>query len=255
MVFKICPHCKQEFIRAHNRQIYCSRYCNRKSDKYQEMRRRYENSEQGKATAKAYAEKRKVKQIIKNCLICGKEFLPLKSHKNYCSIKCYHRSDRYKQVDKKRNQNSKRIKDNKKRAQTTEYKKKKLAYQRTEKFKAYNRKRQKFKRMTDPIFRIKQRIKARLGAFVRASNIKKTNSTFVMVGCTPEFLKEYLEKKFKPGMTWDNHSLDNWHIDHIIPLDSAKNEDDLKRLSHYTNLQPMWAKDNIKKSNKLIYES
>ena len=80
--------------------------------------------------------------------------------------------------------------------------------------------------------------------------MRKTNKTFKMVGCTPKFLKEYLEKKFKPGMTWDNHTINGWHVDHIIPLDSAKNEEDVKRLMHYTNLQPLWALDNIKKSNK-----
>jgi hypothetical protein len=49
-------------------------------------------------------------------------------------------------------------------------------------------------------------------------------------------------------MSWDNKHL--WHIDHIIPLSSAKTEDELKQLCHYTNLQPLWAADNIKKSNK-----
>ena len=70
------------------------------------------------------------------------------------------------------------------------------------------------------------------------------------MGCTPEELKRYLESKWLPGMTWKNHSLKGWHIDHIIPLDKAKNENDLKRLYHYTNLQPLWARENIIKSNK-----
>ena len=73
-----------------------------------------------------------------------------------------------------------------------------------------------------------------------------------MIGCTPEFLKEYLEKQFKSGMTWKNHSLKGWHIDHIIPLNSAKTPEVVEKLMHYTNLQPMWAEDNIKKSNKIL---
>jgi hypothetical protein len=63
----------------------------------------------------------------------------------------------------------------------------------------------------------------------------------------------YLEKQFAPGMTWENYGIDGWHIDHIIPLSSAKGDlDQLKKLCHYTNLQPLWAEDNLKKSNRLI---
>ena len=77
-----------------------------------------------------------------------------------------------------------------------------------------------------------------------------------MVGCTPEFLKEYLEKQFYPRlitsevMTWKNHGFYGWHIDHIIPLDRAKTLEDIEKLCHYTNLQPLWMEENIKKSNK-----
>ena len=51
-------------------------------------------------------------------------------------------------------------------------------------------------------------------------------------------------------MTWENHGHGGWHIDHIIPLDSALSEEELYKLCHYTNLQPLWAKDNIRKGNK-----
>jgi hypothetical protein len=51
-------------------------------------------------------------------------------------------------------------------------------------------------------------------------------------------------------MNWSNRK--EWHIDHIIPLSSAKTEEELLKLFHYTNLQPLWANDNIKKSNKIL---
>ena len=51
-------------------------------------------------------------------------------------------------------------------------------------------------------------------------------------------------------MSWDNYG--KWHIDHIIPLSSANSEDDIYKLCHYTNLQPLWAEDNLKKSNKIL---
>lgn len=75
-----------------------------------------------------------------------------------------------------------------------------------------------------------------------------------LLGCTPEEYKEYLESKFQQGMTWDNHTVDGWHIDHILPLNESgttlTEEEKLKRL-HYKNTQPLWAKDNMKKGNKL----
>ena len=54
-------------------------------------------------------------------------------------------------------------------------------------------------------------------------------------------------------MTWENWSFKGWHLDHIIPLDSfdLSKEEDKKKAYHYTNLQPLWAKDNLSKGNKI----
>lgn len=76
----------------------------------------------------------------------------------------------------------------------------------------------------------------------------KKNKTFNYFGCTPQFLKEYLESQFVNGMSWDNHG--DWNIDHIIPLSLSKTEEELYKLCFYKNLQPLWAEDNLKKSNK-----
>jgi len=65
-------------------------------------------------------------------------------------------------------------------------------------------------------------------------------------------LKKYLESKFTEGMCWENYGLYGWHIDHIIPLSSAKNEEELIKLCHYTNLQPLWSFDNLSKHNKIL---
>ena len=69
------------------------------------------------------------------------------------------------------------------------------------------------------------------------------------LGCTIEFLKKHLESKFQQGMTWDNQGA--WHVDHIVPLSSFNLSDfkELKKACHYTNLQPLWARDNQKKKN------
>ena len=95
-------------------------------------------------------------------------------------------------------------------------------------------------------------IRNRVRHYIQINNITKKNKTFDIVGCTPEFLKEHLEKQFKNEMTWENYGFYGWHIDHIIPLSSAKNEEELYKLCHYTNLQPLWAKENLSKGTKIL---
>lgn len=78
----------------------------------------------------------------------------------------------------------------------------------------------------------------------------KNNSTEKLLGCDFVFAKKYVEGKFKKGMKWGNYG--EWHIDHIIPISAARTKEDLCILFHYSNLQPLWAKENIKKSNKIL---
>ena len=111
-------------------------------------------------------------------------------------------------------------------------------------------KRAKERRKEDPIFNLKNKVRCRLRKYLMILNITKKNKTFEIVGCTPEFLKEHLETQFINGMSWDNRS--EWHIDHIIPLSSAKTEEELYKLCHYSNLQPLWAGDNLSKGTKVF---
>lgn len=109
----------------------------------------------------------------------------------------------------------------------------------------------KNKYYTDNFFKLKHNIRCRINQFLQKNKITKKNKTFDIVGCSPEFLKEQLEQKFTKGMSWDLMGK-YIHIDHIIPLSSAKTEDELYILCHYTNLQPLWAKDNMRKSDKIL---
>jgi hypothetical protein len=109
---------------------------------------------------------------------------------------------------------------------------------------------EKQKRESDPLYKIKIYVRNRIGFYLKKTEISKKNTTFQLVGCSPLELKIYLEQKFINGMSWENQG--KWHIDHIIPLSSATNEDGLYKLCHFTNLQPMWAIDNIKKGAKII---
>jgi hypothetical protein len=103
----------------------------------------------------------------------------------------------------------------------------------------------------DYLFRLMNIMRARTRLFFESKNIEKKGSTFEIIGCTPEYLKEYIEKKFTDGMNWDLVG-QYIHIDHIIPLSSAETEEEVYKLCHYTNLQPLWAKDNLLKSNKIL---
>ena len=104
------------------------------------------------------------------------------------------------------------------------------------------------RRKIDPLFKLAMSMRARMRLFIKRSGFNKNKSTFKLIGCSPDELKVHIEKKFKTGMTWKNHG--KWHIDHIKPLASAKSIDAMNKLFHYTNLQPLWADENIKKSDK-----
>ena len=106
------------------------------------------------------------------------------------------------------------------------------------------------RKKNDPIYRLSFIVRNRVRSYLKKNNITKNDKTFDIVGCSPEFLKEYLETKFIEGMSWDNHG--KWHIDHKIPLSSAKTEEEMYKLCHYTNLQPLWAEDNLKKGCKIL---
>jgi len=104
-------------------------------------------------------------------------------------------------------------------------------------------------------YKIKDGMRKRIMRALKKDGGKKSKRTMKLVGCTVGQLKQYIEKKFKPGMSWEQRN--SFHIDHIIPCASF----DLTKLSeqkkcfHYTNLQPLYPIENIKKGAKLNYES
>jgi len=82
---------------------------------------------------------------------------------------------------------------------------------------------------------------------------QKSGSAVRDLGCSIEFLKKHLEDQFTEGMSWSNYGRYGWHIDHIIPLDSfdLTNREELLKACNYTNLQPLWAGDNLRKGSKM----
>lgn len=112
---------------------------------------------------------------------------------------------------------------------------------------AYNKR----KRAECPQFKIAGNLRTRLGKKLKQKT--KLGSHIKDLGCSVEFLRGYLEAQFQPGMTWANHGFYGWHIDHIIPLDSfnLENREEFLRAVHYTNLQPLWALENLIKNDKV----
>ena len=108
----------------------------------------------------------------------------------------------------------------------------------------------KIKKRENPTLRMISNLRSRIVQFIKSKKIHKDNQTLDLVGCSTEFLKEHLEKQFKTNMSWENYG--DWHIDHIIPLSSAKSEEEIYKLCHYSNLQPLWAQENLSKGSKLV---
>lgn len=107
----------------------------------------------------------------------------------------------------------------------------------------YNRNRLK----NNPIAKISKTLRNRLNLALK--NKYKAGSAVSDLGCSIEEFKLYLESKFQCGMSWKNYGVHGWHIDHIKPLSKFDLEDinQFKIAAHYTNLQPLWAIDNLRK--------
>jgi hypothetical protein len=105
-------------------------------------------------------------------------------------------------------------------------------------------------RNTDSNFKIKDNLCRRINNALHGNS--KSKRTLELLGCSIEFLKKHLEFQFKEDMTWDNYSINGWHIDHIKPCSSfdLSNPEEQRVCFHYTNLQPLWAEENRSKSNK-----
>jgi hypothetical protein len=115
------------------------------------------------------------------------------------------------------------------------------------------RKRYERKRRENPQWKILSSLRGRLWCALKG--YFKTASTKKLLGCSLEHFKKHLELQFKSGMSWKNYGITGWHIDHIRPcasFDLTKPEEQAACF-HYTNLQPLWAKDNQKKYTKIVF--
>lgn len=101
----------------------------------------------------------------------------------------------------------------------------------------------------DIMFAKMNNIRTMIRECFRRKGMIKPYNTVRLLGCTINEFKQHIESQFIEGMSWDNRS--EWHIDHIVPIALATSIDEVVKLSNYINLQPLWAKDNMAKSDKL----
>ena len=222
---------RKEKIKEKNKQYY---EANKEANK--EKRKKYyeANKETYKERAKQYYEANieKKKEYSKEYRQANKE-----------NIK--ENSKQYKEANKEK------IKENSKQYyEANKEKKKEYKEANKEKIKEVMRKYTKQRRKVDSLFKMKCNLRKRTYSAFKTKGYKKTSQTQEMLGVDWEVCKAHIERQFTKGMNWSNYG--EWQIDHIIPLASAKNEKELRKLCHYRNLQPLWAVDNLNKSDKII---
>jgi hypothetical protein len=184
------------------------------------------------------------------CIECNKAACREYKNKNRQALNERRRQKYSLNIDESREYQREKYQDNieKKRDQAKKY-----YWNNLEKVKATQKKNRKKKYDSDPIYRLEMNLTKRIRESIKnAQTSKHTRRTRDLLGCSPLECRNYLESLFVDGMSWENYGIKGWHIDHIKPISSFNLKDPEEQLKcfHYTNLQPLWAHDNIRKSNK-----
>ena len=111
---------------------------------------------------------------------------------------------------------------------------------------------QRCKDKLNPLNKLKNNVSSRIRTSLLKGGYTKTSRTHEILGCDWVFFKCHIERQFLKGMSWQNMGC-NIHIDHIVPLATAKTEEDVLALNHFTNLRPLWAIDNLKKNARITH--
>ena len=110
----------------------------------------------------------------------------------------------------------------------------------------------------DPLFRLIRIFRKAVNQGFKSVGLKKDVKSLDCLGCSWEEFQDHIQSQFydraETGekMTLKNHGLSGWHLDHIVPISSAKTKEDVIRLSHYTNFQPLWSEDNYEKGDYFL---
>jgi hypothetical protein len=235
-----CKNCGKDFIKKSSKSIYCSQFCKEK------------------VKLKNDKEKRKIRRESRTfvkciCPTCGNSFDKTTYSRKYCSTYCGRK--KYEEENKDKIKARKKLKHIKDRNDVVKVMKNR---ERIKKYTIENRKKiseyenNRFK--NDPIFRFKKLTRSRISDEIKKAGGNKIYKMVDLLGCTALEAKEHLEKQFKEGMSWENHGNNGWHIDHIIPCASfdLTDQEQQKKCFYYTNLQPLWASENLSKGAKIL---
>jgi len=192
-----------------------NKYCSSTCQNENQKKLAKEKYHQNKELKGGFSEKKK-------CEECGNNFNAIVSNQVFCSNEC-----KYKTQYRRRKESGDIKYDSE-----------------------YYRKYTKERRDNDPQYNMIGRIRHRTREAIKQGGFTKRSKTYEMLGCDWEIFKEYIENKFVDGMGWDN--MNEWDLDHIYPLSWCSTIDELEIYSHYTNLQPLWRKDNQDKRDKFI---
>lgn len=211
----ICRLCSKKFTPINGNQLTCNK-CKNTSDIMKKHKQKIWNEWFRRTTGCGPKEK--------NCVVCGNIFVAKSKQEKWC----YNNECR-------------------------------LTYQRQKALKRYYEKREGRLQKIKEVFKkypekyLVHKMRANIRDALNRQDAKKFMKSRELIGCSPGELKQYLEKQFKPGMSWVNYKLYGWEVDHIIPCSSfdLTSVEEQKKCFHYTNLQPLWMRENRQKSCKI----
>ena len=261
-MLKSCRFCNKDFELKTNGQRYCSIECSKEARKlskkkwyqlsnYKEVEKKRKNNEPLEKREKRLSKKKDYykknsKIIIQKAIAYNKT--PKGSIIYKKNQKIYYDKNKKELIAKSSMYQRKRY------LEDAEYRSKSLAYAKTYRKKdsmvQWRRDYVNQKYNTDINFKIGINLFNRIKQAIKGYN-KGSKRTISLLGCSIVEFRDYFEKKFKPGMSWNNHGIKGWHIDHIKPIASfdLSKETEQVKCFHYTNLQPLWAEENLKKSD------
>lgn len=220
-----CLACNKDLIVDNNITKYCNKKC--KNDYKNRLRDEYNKSVKKNNT----------------CVCCKKSFFPTFTYQKFCSKSCKQKEfiknhlEEYRLKTQMWSESDRGREWLKKYESSPERKLLKKTYM-----------------ANNPKLRFINKLRDRVNKAILLQGGKRSVSTKILLGADVAFVREYLEKQFDEYMSWDNHGLYGWHIDHILPCASfdLTKISEQKKCFHYTNLQPLWCFENISKGKKII---